>query len=55
MNPIRTVVAPTDLSALARHAVVRACLLAAELGARLSLQHVVNAVFCTELDAVQVK
>ena len=32
MNPIRTVVAPTDLSALARHAVVRACLLAAELG-----------------------
>ena len=43
MNPIRTVVAPTDLSALARHAVVRACLLAAELGARLSLQHVVNA------------
>ena len=43
MNPIRTVVAPTDLSALARHAVVRASLLAAELGARLSLQHVVNA------------
>ena len=43
MNPIRTIAAPTDLSALARHAVVRACLLAAELGARLSLQHVVNA------------
>lgn len=43
MNPIRTLVAPTDLSALARHAVVRASLLAAELGARLSLQHVVNA------------
>ena len=43
MNPIRTIVAPTDLSALARHAVVRASLLAAELGARLSLQHVVNA------------
>ncbi len=43
MNPIRTVVAPTDLSALAGHAVVRASLLAAELGARLSLQHVVNA------------
>ena len=43
MNPIRTVVAPTDLSARARHAGVRACLLAAELGARLSLQHVVNA------------
>ncbi|HNO64450.1 MAG TPA: universal stress protein, partial [Thauera aminoaromatica] len=42
MNPIRTLVAPTDLSALARHAVVRACLLAAELGARVSLQHVVN-------------
>ena len=43
MNPIRTIAAPTDLSALARHAVVRASLLAAELGARLSLQHVVNA------------
>ena len=42
MNPLRTLVAPTDLSALARHAVMRASLLAAELGARLSLQHVVN-------------
>ncbi|MCK6409452.1 universal stress protein [Thauera sp.] len=43
MNAIRTLVAPTDLSALARHAVARAALLAAELHARLSLQHVVNA------------
>jgi nucleotide-binding universal stress UspA family protein len=43
MNAIRTLVAPTDLSALARHAVARAALLAAELNARLSLQHVVNA------------
>ncbi len=42
MNPIHSILAPTDLSALARHAVVRAALLAAELGARLSLQHVVN-------------
>ncbi|MER2554833.1 MAG: universal stress protein [Thauera sp.] len=43
MKPIRTLLAPTDLSALARHAVARAALLAAELNARLSLQHVVNA------------
>jgi len=42
MNPVRTILAPTDLSALARHAVVRAAFVAAELGARLSLQHVVN-------------
>jgi nucleotide-binding universal stress UspA family protein len=42
MNPVRTILAPTDLSPLARHAVVRAALVAAELGARLSLQHVVN-------------
>lgn len=42
MNPVRTILAPTDLSPLARHAVVRAALVAAELGARLSVQHVVN-------------
>lgn len=42
MTPIRTILAATDLSPLARHAVVRAALVAAELGARLSLQHVVN-------------
>lgn len=42
MTPVRTILAPTDLSALARHAVARASLLAAELGARLSVQHVVN-------------
>jgi nucleotide-binding universal stress UspA family protein len=50
MNAIRTLVAPTDLSALARHAVARAALLAAELHARLSLQHVVNA---SALDALR--
>ena len=33
MNPIRTVVAPTDLSALARHAVVRDDIHGAALGA----------------------
>lgn len=42
MTPVRTILAATDLSPLARHAVVRAALVAAELGARLSLQHVVN-------------
>lgn len=42
MTPIRTILAATDLSPLARHAMVRAALVAAELGARLSLQHVVN-------------
>ncbi|MHB1375121.1 MAG: universal stress protein [Thauera sp.] len=42
MTPVRTILAPTDLSALARHAVARASLLAAGLGARLSLQHVVS-------------
>jgi len=42
MTPVRTILAPTDLSALARHAVARASLLAAEPGARLSVQHVVN-------------
>ena len=42
MTPIRTILAATDLSPLARHAVVRAALVAAEHGARLSLQHVVN-------------
>ncbi len=42
MNPVRTILAATDLSPLARHAVVRAALVAGELGARLTLQHVVN-------------
>ncbi|HQZ02350.1 MAG TPA: universal stress protein [Thauera sp.] len=42
MQPLRTILATTDLSALARHAVARAALIAAETGARLSLQHVVN-------------
>lgn len=42
MTPVRTILAATDLSPLARHAMVRAALVAAELGARLSLQHVVN-------------
>ncbi len=42
MYPLRTILAETDLSALARHAVSRAALIAAETGARLSLQHVVN-------------
>lgn len=42
MSRLRTVLAATDLSALARHAVGRAALIAADAGARLSLQHVVN-------------
>ena len=42
MTPIHSILAATDLSPLARHAVVRAALVAAELGARLALQHVVN-------------
>ncbi len=42
MKPLRTILAPTDLSALARHAVVRAALIAADSGARLTLQHVVS-------------
>jgi len=42
MSRLRTVLAATDLSALARHAVARAALIAADAGARLSLQHVVN-------------
>ena len=42
MLPLRTILAASDLSALARHAVARAALIAAETGARLSLQHVVN-------------
>ena len=42
MRSLRTILAASDLSALARHAVARAALIAAETGARLSLQHVVN-------------
>lgn len=42
MTPIRSILAATDLSPRARHAVVRAALVAAELGARLSVQHVIN-------------
>ena len=42
MLPLRTILAASDLSALARHAVARAALIASETGARLSLQHVVN-------------
>lgn len=42
MKPLRNILAPTDLSALARHAVVRAALIAADSGARLALQHVVS-------------
>ena len=42
MPGLHTVLAATDLSALARHAVARAGLISAETGARLSLQHVVN-------------
>lgn len=42
MLPLRTILAASDLSVLARHAVARAALIAAETGARLSLQHVVN-------------
>lgn len=42
MNPLRTLLAATDLSALARHAVMRAALIAAESGGQLSLQHVVS-------------
>jgi len=42
MTPIRTVLAATDLSAPARHAVVRAASIAGRSGARLSLQHVVS-------------
>lgn len=42
MSRLRTILAATDLSALARHAVARAALVAADAGARLSLQHVVS-------------
>ncbi len=42
MNPIRTLLAATDLSASARHAAARAAVLAAESGARLVLVHVVD-------------
>lgn len=42
MTPIRTVLAPTDLSAPARQAAERAARLAAVCGARLVLQHVVS-------------
>lgn len=42
MRELRTILATTDLSALARHAVARAALMAAESGARLCLQHVVS-------------
>ncbi|NMG69782.1 universal stress protein [Parazoarcus communis] len=41
MNAVRTVLAATDLSSHARHAVGRAAMLAAEMGARMSLMHVV--------------
>lgn len=42
MTSLHTILAATDLSALARHAVARAALIAAATGARLGLQHVVN-------------
>lgn len=42
MKPISHLLAATDLSAPARHAVARAALLAADAGARLGLTHVVN-------------
>jgi nucleotide-binding universal stress UspA family protein len=42
MSPLRTILAATDLSALARHAVTRAALIAQSAGARLSLEHVVS-------------
>lgn len=42
MRPIRTLLAASDLSAHARHAVVRAALLARDVGARLAIAHVVS-------------
>ncbi len=42
MNPIRTVMAATDLSPSARHAAARAAMLAAECDARLTLVHVLD-------------
>lgn len=39
---MHTLLAETDLSALARHAALRAAMIASETGARLHLQHVVN-------------
>lgn len=42
MTPIRTILSATDLSAPARHAVVRAAAIAGHSGARLTLQHVVS-------------
>ncbi len=42
MTRIHTVLAATDLSAPARHAVARAALLARDAGARLALEHVVS-------------
>ncbi len=42
MSRLHTILAATDLSAPARHAVGRAALMAQEAGARLALQHVVS-------------
>lgn len=42
MRAMRTLLAATDLSAPARHAVARAALVAADVGARLALSHVVS-------------
>lgn len=42
MSPIRSVLAATDLSGPARHAVARAAAIAGHSGARLGLQHVVS-------------
>lgn len=42
MHSIRTLLAASDLSAFARHAAARAAIVARELGARLSIAHVVN-------------
>jgi len=43
MSEIRTLLATTDLSAHSRHAVVRAAMLAAEIGSRMALSHVIGA------------
>ena len=43
MNPIRRIVAATDFSENAGHALARAALIAEEHGAELSLAHILNA------------
>lgn len=53
MNSIRSILAATDLSASARHAVARASQLAAERGAHLTILHVLDSRMMTNLPSRQ--